>query len=92
MQEDEFYSVEFIAKKANKHRSTINKIIKKLGIKEVRKQSIGLARIPYYSKEQMDLILDSRTYERKMHISTIENKIIEVYHIYESIMNYLNEL
>lgn len=92
MQEDEFYSVEFIANKANKHRTTINKIIKKLGIKEVRKQNIGMARIPYYSKEQMDLILDSKTYERKMHINTIENKIIEVYHIYESKMNYLNEL
>ena len=64
--EEEFYSVEFIAaNKANKHRTTINKIIKKLGIKEIRRQSIGAARIPYYSKEQMELILDSRSYERK---------------------------
>lgn len=86
--EEEFYSVEFIANKANKHRSTINKIIKKLGIKEIRRQSIGNARILYYSNEQMDLILDSRTYERKMHTNFIENKIIEVYHIYESKMNY----
>ena len=90
--EEEFYSVEFIANKANKHRTTINKIIKKLGIKEIRRQSIGAARIPYYSKEQMELILESRSYERKMHTNIVQNTIIEVYHIYESKMNYIQDL
>lgn len=84
----EFYTVEFIANKAQKHRSSINKIINKLGIKEVHKQNIGKARIPYYSKEQMDLILDSNRYKRKMHTTIIEKIIIETYHIYPSKMNY----
>jgi len=83
----EFYTVEFIANKAQKHRSSINKIINKLGIKEVHKQNIGKARIPYYSKEQMDLILDSNRYKRKMHTTIIEKIIIETYHIYESKIN-----
>jgi len=83
----EFYTVEFIANKAQKHRSSINKIINKLGIKEVHKQNIGKARIPYYSKEQMELILDSNGYQRKMHTTIIEKTIIETYHIYESKMN-----
>jgi hypothetical protein len=84
----EFYTVEFIANKAQKHRSSINKIINKLGIKEVHKQNIGKARIPYYSKEQMDLILNSNGYKRKIHTTIIEKTIIETYHIYESKINY----
>ena len=88
--EDEFYSVEFIANKANRHRTTINKIIKKLGIKEIRKQSIGFARIPYYSKEQMDLILNNKVYESHKKVDKIIY-ITEVYHIYESKMNYETE-
>ena len=90
--ENEFYSVEFIANKANKHRTTINKRIKKIGIKEIRKESIGPARILYYSKEQMDIILNTPSYERKMHTNTIENKLVEVWHIYESKMNYIQDL
>lgn len=86
--ENNFFTVAFIANKANKHKSTINKIINKLGIKEVHKENIGKARIPYYSKEQMELILDSTGYKRKMHTTIIEKTIIETYHIYESKMNY----
>lgn len=82
------YSVEEIAKEGQRHRSTINKTIKRIGVIAVDKKCIGRARIFYYSEEQKEIILQNLAYKPNNSKTPLIVYITETFHIYESKMNY----
>lgn len=82
------YTVDEIAKEAKRHRTTINRAIKKLGIVAVDRKCIGAARILYYSKQQKEIILQNLAYKPNDSKTPLVVYVSQTFHIYESKINY----
>lgn len=86
------YTTKEIAIECEKHITTINKTIVKLGIIPVDKKCVGKSRLFFYSEEQKEIIKEFLKYKPKQRNSQNLIYINCNYYIYESKMNYLNEL